>query len=61
MDLPDAGDLSLEKKRELCERDAPVASEEAIEVLLGTAWPHFGWDDVAAQIIRCIMEYPLVI
>ena len=55
MDLLDAGDLSLEKKRELCERDAPVASEEAIEVLLGTAWP-FWWDDVAAQIIRCIME-----
>lgn len=27
------GDLSLEKKRELCERDAPVASEEAIEVV----------------------------
>ena len=35
-----AGDLSLDKKRELCERDAPVASNEAIEVCLGTAAQH---------------------
>eukprot|EP00434_Breviolum_minutum_P020312 symbB.v1.2.017915.t1/scaffold1404.1/size168536/10 len=27
------GDLPLDKKRELCERDAPVASEEALEAV----------------------------
>lgn len=34
-----SGDLSLDEKRSLCERDAPVASIEALEVRLDLNFP----------------------